>query len=100
MLNRLLAGAALGALLTACTTTEEGAIESAAVTIPQASGVFAQDSTLPFQTVDFATIQDSDYLPAFEQASPTFGRSSAWGCRVTASISWASATVGAAPSRA
>ena len=41
MLNRLLAGAALGALLTACTTTEEGAIESAAVSIPQATGATA-----------------------------------------------------------
>src|SRR5690606_18663170 len=69
MFHRLLAGAALGALLTACTTTsEEGAISSAAVTMPQATGVFAQESTLPFQTVDFASIQDSDYVPGFEQA--------------------------------
>lgn len=69
MFHRLLAGAALGALLTACTTTpQEGAIGSAAVTIPQATGVFAQPSSLPFQTTDFASIQDSDYVPAFEQA--------------------------------
>ena len=68
MINRLLAGAALGALLTACTTTQEGTIEATAVTIPQATGVFAQESTLPFQTTDFASIQDSDYVPAFEQA--------------------------------
>jgi len=67
MLNRLLAGAALGALLTACTTTEEGAIESAAVTIPQATGVFAQDSTLPFKAPDFNRITDADYQPAIEQ---------------------------------
>ena len=68
MFNRLLAGAALGALLTACTTTaEEGSVGSA-VTIPQASGVFADVSTLPLQTVPFDRIQDSDYAPAFEQA--------------------------------
>lgn len=70
MFHRLLAGAALGALLTACTTTpQEGAISTAAVTIPQATGVFAQPSSLPFQTVDFASIKDSDYVPAFEQAT-------------------------------
>ena len=69
MFHRLLAGAALGALLTACTTTpQEGAIGSAGVTIPQATGVFAQPSSLPFQTTDFASIRDSDYVPAFEQA--------------------------------
>jgi peptidyl-dipeptidase Dcp len=68
MLNRLLAGAALGAFLTACTTTAEGAIKAAAVTVPQATGVFAEVSPLPFQTVDFGRIQDSDYGPAFEQA--------------------------------
>src|SRR5688500_12698484 len=68
MLKHLLAGAALGALLTGCATTEEAAIASAAVTVPQATGPFAQDSTLPFQTVDFAAIQDRDYAPAFEQA--------------------------------
>src|SRR5690606_38991121 len=70
MFHRLLAGAALGALLTACTTTpQEGAISTAAVTIPQATGVFAQPSSLPFQTVDFASIKDSDYVPAFEQTT-------------------------------
>src|SRR5687768_7419653 len=68
MLNRLLAGAALGALLTACTTTGEDAVPAAAVTIPQATGVFARESALPFQTTDFGTIQDGDYAPAFDQA--------------------------------
>ena len=69
MFHRLLTGAALGALLTACTTTsEQGTAPSTGVAIPQATGVFAQESTLPFQTVDFASIQDSDYVPAFEQA--------------------------------
>ena len=41
---------------------------SAAVTFPQGTGVFGQESTLPFKTVDFAAIQDSDYAPAYEQA--------------------------------
>jgi len=68
MFKPLLAGAALGALLTACTTIGEGTMEAAARTLPQATGVFARESTLPFQTVDFAAIQDSDYAPAFEQA--------------------------------
>jgi peptidyl-dipeptidase Dcp len=38
------------------------------VTIPEATGVFAQESTLPFETTDFSRIQDSDYKPGFEQA--------------------------------
>src|SRR5688572_1712389 len=68
MFNRLLAGAAIGALLTACTTTEEGALPAAAVSLPQATGVFAEVSPLPFHTVDFGRILDTDYAPAFEQA--------------------------------
>ena len=68
MLNRLLAGAALGALLTACATTGEDAVPAATAHLPQASGVFAETSTLPFQTVPFDRIEDSDYAPAFEQA--------------------------------
>jgi len=69
MLTRLLAGAALGTLLTACTTTsEDAALPTATVAIPTATGPFAQESTLPFHTIDFARIQDSDYAPAFEQA--------------------------------
>src|SRR5688500_9085972 len=71
MLNRLLAGAALGALLTACTTTEESPLPAAPQSLPalpQATGVFAGESTLPFKTPDFAAIQDADYAPAFEQA--------------------------------
>ena len=70
MTIRLLAGAALGALLTACTTVEDTAMPAtaAAVAIPEATGVFAEDWTLPFHTVDFGRISDSDYKPAFEQA--------------------------------
>src|SRR5205085_6506326 len=36
---------------------------AASATLP-ASNPFAQPSTLPFQTPDFARIKDSDYLPA------------------------------------
>ena len=68
MLTRLLAGAALATLLTACTTTLEEDAMPVVTAMPRATGVFAQDSTLPFKTVDFAAIQDSDYAPAFEQA--------------------------------
>jgi peptidyl-dipeptidase Dcp len=68
MIHRLLAGAALGALLTACTATGETDLPAATAALPEASGVFARESTLPFKTVDFAAIQDSDYAPAFEQA--------------------------------
>ncbi len=67
MLNRLLAGAALGALLTACATTGDANTRPAAVAMPQASGVFAQPSSLPFQAPDFTRIADSDYQPAIEQ---------------------------------
>jgi len=67
MLTRLLAGAALGALLTACTTTGEGAASSATVTVPEGTGVFARESTLPFHAPDFARIGDADYQPAIEQ---------------------------------
>ena len=68
MQTRLLTGAAFAALLTACTTTLEEDAMPVVTAMPQATGVFAQDSTLPFKTVDFAAIQDSDYAPAFEQA--------------------------------
>src|SRR5688572_32134989 len=70
MMIRLLAGVALGALLTACTTVEDTAMPATAtaVAIPQATGVFAEEWTLPFNTVDFSKISDSDYKPAFEQA--------------------------------
>ena len=35
--------------------------------IPEGTGVFAQPSTLPFQTPDFSKIMDSDFQPAIEQ---------------------------------
>ena len=68
MTIRLLAGAALGALLTACTTVEDSAMPATAAAVPEATGVFAEDWTLPFHTTDFSRIRDGDYKPAFEQA--------------------------------
>ncbi len=35
--------------------------------IPEASGIFAQPSALPFQAPDFSAIKDEDYQPAIEQ---------------------------------
>ncbi len=69
MTIRLITGVALGALLAACTTTQDTAMPAtASVSIPQATGPFAEDWTLPFHTTDFSKIRDSDYKPAFEQA--------------------------------
>lgn len=36
--------------------------------IPEGTGYFAADSTLPFQAPDFTKISDEDYEPAFEEA--------------------------------
>lgn len=44
--------------------------QSAAATapaMPQGSGYFASDSTLPFLAPDFTKISEDDYIPAFEQ---------------------------------
>lgn len=44
--------------------------QSAAATapaIPQGTGYFASDSTLPFLAPDFTKISEGDYIPAFEQ---------------------------------
>jgi peptidyl-dipeptidase Dcp len=69
MIKRLLAGAALGAMLTACATVKDETVPAVATTtpIPQATGVFAQESTLPFHAPDFTRITDADYQPAIEQ---------------------------------
>ncbi|GAB4483514.1 MAG: peptidyl-dipeptidase Dcp [Erythrobacter tepidarius] len=40
---------------------------AAAPTIPQGTGYFAADSTLPFLAPDFTKISEDDYIPAFEQ---------------------------------
>ncbi|MEL7189484.1 MAG: M3 family metallopeptidase [Pseudomonadota bacterium] len=41
--------------------------EVAVPVIPQATGYFASDSTLPFHAPDFTQISEADYMPAFEQ---------------------------------
>jgi peptidyl-dipeptidase Dcp len=73
MTIRLLAGVAMGTMLAACATVEEPRVATTTTTsetasLPQATGPFAQESTLPFKTIDFSRIQDSDYKPGFEQA--------------------------------
>ena len=35
--------------------------------IPEGTGYFASDSTLPFHAPDFTKISEDDYIPAFEQ---------------------------------
>ncbi len=41
---------------------------TAAPATPQATGYFAQASTLPYEAPDFAQLKDGDYQPAIEQA--------------------------------
>ena len=60
--NILLATAAL-AVVTPSVSAAAPHKAAASATLP-ASNPFAQPSTLPFQTPDFARIKDSDYLPA------------------------------------
>ncbi|MCT2559097.1 M3 family metallopeptidase [Tsuneonella sp. YG55] len=70
MTTRFIVAAALaGTSLAGCTTmTAETAERPAAVAIPQATGYFAQPSTLPLHAPDFTKISDADFAPAFEQA--------------------------------
>ncbi|MGB7369826.1 M3 family metallopeptidase [Erythrobacter sp.] len=63
--------------LGACATTTQGtdmdpiaqasADEAYSPAIPEGTGYFASDSTLPFQAPDFSQIGEDDYVPAFEQ---------------------------------
>ncbi|WP_379546283.1 M3 family metallopeptidase [Qipengyuania sp. DSG2-2] len=79
------APAVLGAaLLAGCSTVTDTEMASASDTmpaeemvedtveevaaVPQATGYFAQPSSLPLQAPDFTKVSDDDYLPAFEQA--------------------------------
>ena len=70
---RLLAGISLGTLLISCTNPGETLVTTPSETItpgiaiPQGTGYFASESTLPFHTPDFTQISEDDYLPAFEQ---------------------------------
>ena len=70
MKSRFLAAAApalLGAaMLAGCSTMGDGAAVQTA-SYPQGTGIFAQESTLPFHAPDFSKIKDSDYQPAIEQ---------------------------------
>jgi peptidyl-dipeptidase Dcp len=69
MKSGLFAAAATAALLAGCTTMQDDTtIERPAAAIPQGTGYFASDSTLPFHAPDFTRISDADYKPAFEQA--------------------------------
>ncbi|MGB3738314.1 MAG: M3 family metallopeptidase [Pontixanthobacter sp.] len=73
--NTIWASAMALILTSACTTTgtttgmdPSMTDDTAAVTaIPEGTGYFATQSTLPFQAPDFTKISDSDYRPAFEQ---------------------------------
>ncbi|WP_375291413.1 M3 family metallopeptidase [Qipengyuania sp.] len=72
MTTRFLAAVSLASLsLAGCTTMNDdamaGASPMAAPDIPQATGYFAADSTLPFHAPDFTKISEDDYIPAFEQ---------------------------------
>lgn len=71
MQMRLLATVALGSMLAACATTEgpgrSDEMTSAHPAVPEGTGYFAQESTLPFHAPDFTQIDEADYLPAFEQ---------------------------------
>jgi peptidyl-dipeptidase Dcp len=46
---------------------EAEAAPAATPSIPEGTGYFASDSTLPFHAPDFTKISEDDYLPAFEQ---------------------------------
>lgn len=46
---------------------EAGQTETGAAAIPQGTGYFASESTLPFKAPDFTRISQDDYIPAFEQ---------------------------------
>ena len=72
MTRNLLAGIALGALLSACTTMDNTAMRAdsaipASANIPQATSAFAQLSNLPFHAPDFPAIEDSQYQAAVEE---------------------------------
>ncbi|WBY16057.1 M3 family metallopeptidase [Erythrobacteraceae bacterium WH01K] len=66
------------ALLAGCSTVTDTRMASAGDTMeatmaddtamPEATGYFANASSLPLQAPDFTQVSDDDYLPAFEQA--------------------------------
>lgn len=79
MKAHILATTAVAFALAGCSTMQENEVQSAtdtppaaaaetAAEVPEATGYFAQPSSLPFHAPDFTKIQDSDFKPAFEQA--------------------------------
>ena len=72
MKAHILATTAAAALLSACSTIPGADMETAtdagvSSAIPEATGYFAADSTLPMHAPDFTKIAEDDYIPAFEQ---------------------------------
>lgn len=75
MKNRFFAAAAplllSGTMLAGCATMPESTAATTPATsapaIPEATGYFAADSTLPFHAPDFTKIAEADYIPAFER---------------------------------
>ncbi|WP_271438493.1 M3 family metallopeptidase [Pontixanthobacter luteolus] len=76
MKAQLMAAVAASALLAGCSQANGGDEMASANTaalpaenaVPEATGYFAAESTLPFEAPDFSKISDDDYRPAFEQA--------------------------------
>ena len=72
MKAQILATVAAAALLAGCATTPGGepmpmSDNVATVAIPEGTGYFASDSTLPFLAPDFTKVGEEDFIPAFEQ---------------------------------
>ncbi|MEE4199826.1 M3 family metallopeptidase [Erythrobacter sp.] len=72
----ILASVSALALTSACTTYSQDtamdpladpAVADYSPEIPEGTGYFAADSTLPFLAPDFTQISEDDYMPAFEQ---------------------------------
>ena len=76
-LAHILTTVSAAALLAGCTAYNQGAgMDTATATataatpapaIPEGTGYFASDSTLPFLAPDFTKFTEADYVPAFEQ---------------------------------
>ena len=62
-----LTGCAMSDTRTAATPAATATAVAYAPVIPQGTGIFATESTLPFHAPDFTRIKDSDYQPAIEQ---------------------------------
>lgn len=73
MKAQIMATVASAALLAGCSAAYGEDLDTmaeantAATAMPQGTGYFAADSSLPFKTPDFSAISEEDYMPAFEQ---------------------------------